>query len=106
MEADEDSPVASLEGLGTKVGKAKVVLSTTLLLVVVLSGSGIVVLNTMGGWQTPLLETNSVRKHPLPLLRGPASNCSIGEAVWLVEMQTGLSLMDLVIAVVFGTLWG
>ena len=50
MGADKDSPVASLEGLGTKVGKAKVALSTILLLVVVLSGSGIMVSNTMGGW--------------------------------------------------------
>ena len=53
--ADEDRPVASLEGLGTKVGKAKVALSATILPVAVLSGSNFVVLSTIGCWQTPLL---------------------------------------------------
>ena len=106
MGADEDSPVASLEGLGTKVGKARVALSATLLPVVVLSGSDIVVLSTMGGWQTPLLVPSSVGKHLLPLLRDLASNCSIGVVVWSVEMQRGLSLVVPVIVVIVRTLLG
>ena len=106
MEADEGNPVASLEGLGTKIGKARVALSATLLPVVVLSGSDIVVSSTMGDWQTLVLVSSPVGRHLLPLLRDLAFNCSIGVVAWSVEMRTSLSPVVPAIVVIVGTLLG
>ena len=85
------------------VGPIAAVQITKLLLLVFLSGSDTVILSTMGGWQTPLLEPSSVEKHLLPLLQGLASSCSTWAVVWLVEMQTGLSPVVPVTVVFIGT---
>ena len=86
MEVDEDSPAASQGELGTKTDKAKGVLSTLLLLLIVLSGSDTVVLGTMEGWQNPSLVPSSVRRHPLPSLPDLASSCNSGVVAWLDGM--------------------